>query len=206
MRLVGESSAVIRARARSERDVRNFLKTGLAAEQHRVGMLLNALFREAQHLDWRDTSVLRTLGSLPPIGISLAGVPLVERLRFKALDAETRKELALQMQRTDLSDVDEEFWSAFDGLDREALVMETLALLRRTGASMTWSDLVTHLPPTHDLESLALWLSMAREVDKEFGDSWEALRVTDREGQDWQFTLPSVTLHASDFEAFDWEP
>lgn len=54
MRLVKESRAVIEARARSERDVKGFLKTGLAAEHHRVGMLLNEIFRTALEVDWRS--------------------------------------------------------------------------------------------------------------------------------------------------------
>jgi hypothetical protein len=47
MRLVKESAEVIQARARSERDVKGFLKTGLAAEHHRVGALLNEIFEQA---------------------------------------------------------------------------------------------------------------------------------------------------------------
>ncbi len=44
MRLVSETETVIRARERSERDVKGFLKTGLASEHHRVGRLLNEIF------------------------------------------------------------------------------------------------------------------------------------------------------------------
>ncbi|WP_206203236.1 DUF3375 family protein [Thermomonas sp. HDW16] len=59
MRLVKESASVIRARSRSERDVRSFLRTGLAAEHHRVGQLLNEVFRHAQAVDWSITSIRR---------------------------------------------------------------------------------------------------------------------------------------------------
>src|SRR5690606_39614964 len=48
MRLALESQAVLQARARSEKDVRAFIKTGLAAEHHRVGQLLNDVLNVAQ--------------------------------------------------------------------------------------------------------------------------------------------------------------
>ncbi len=46
-RLVQESERVIQARARSERDVRGFLKSGFADEQMRVGALLQDIFQQA---------------------------------------------------------------------------------------------------------------------------------------------------------------
>jgi len=47
---------VFQARARSERDVKGFLKTGLAAEHHRVGQLLGEIFQEMLQLDSSTTS------------------------------------------------------------------------------------------------------------------------------------------------------
>lgn len=84
MRLVKESAAVIRARARSERDVKGFLKTGLAAEHHRVGALLNEIFDQAVAVDWSSQSVRRTPGPLPPVAFGNSKLPLIERLLFKA--------------------------------------------------------------------------------------------------------------------------
>src|SRR6185437_9814385 len=69
MRLVKESAAVIQARARSERDVKGFLKTGLAAEHHRVGALLNDIFQQALDMDWGSQS-LRKAGPFPPVAIA----------------------------------------------------------------------------------------------------------------------------------------
>ncbi len=53
-RLVQESERVIQARARSERDVRGFLKSGFADEQLRVGALLQDIFQQALELDWQS--------------------------------------------------------------------------------------------------------------------------------------------------------
>lgn len=207
MRLVKESSTVIRARARSERDVRNFLKAGLAAEQHRVGTLLNTLFREAQAVDWRSSAIQRSPGPLPPIGISIAGLQVVERLRFKSLDSEARRDLALQQQRTNLDDIGDEFWAAFDGLDRDALVRDTLAVLGRSEHGLSLAELAVRLPPTHDLETIALWLGMAREVEMTISeDEREPLIVEDREGERWCFSVPALRLQSAQFAEFNWEP
>ncbi|HFL2744475.1 TPA: DUF3375 domain-containing protein, partial [Pseudomonas aeruginosa] len=56
LRLVQESQSVLQARARSERDVKGFMKTGLALEHHRVGQLLHDIFNAALGLDWQRQS------------------------------------------------------------------------------------------------------------------------------------------------------
>ena len=206
MQLVRESSAVIRARARSERDVRSFLKTGLAAEQHRVGQLLNEVLALATRIDWRSQRVRRSPAALPPLGFHVAGLPAVERLRFKSLDAEGGRELALQQRRADLQEVEPEFWAAFDGLDREALLQNTLATLRASTEPLGLPALAERLPPSHDLETLALWLGMAREAGIEFGEAREALELGDEDGRGWRFDVPRVRLSAQAFEGFEWEP
>jgi len=66
MRLVMESERVLKARARSEKDVRGFLKTGLAAEHHRVGQLLNEVFAQAVNLDWSSQKLRRSPAPIPP--------------------------------------------------------------------------------------------------------------------------------------------
>src|SRR5690606_12546522 len=58
-RLVSESAGVIKARARSERDVKGFLKTGIASEHHRVGQILNELLEVALDIPWESLSVRR---------------------------------------------------------------------------------------------------------------------------------------------------
>lgn len=65
--LVSESAGIIRARARSERDVKGFLKTGLAVEHHRVGQLLNEILEVALGMDWGRAALRRQPGPLPPV-------------------------------------------------------------------------------------------------------------------------------------------
>lgn len=86
MRLVDESAAVIEARARGERDLKGFLRTGLASEHHRVGQLLNEILAQAAAVDWSRQALRRSPGPLPPVGFPNGSLPLVERLRFKDLE------------------------------------------------------------------------------------------------------------------------
>jgi hypothetical protein len=206
MRLVKESAAVIRARARSERDVKGFLKTGLAVEHHRVGALLSEIFEQAIGMDW-DCSALRRKGApFPPIAFGNAALPLVERLLFKA--AESGPELALDLSRrtAGLEEMQEDFWLAFDGLDRQALAQDTVALLKAKGVSMSIPELARELPPTHDLESIALWLSMAREAQIPLDEARrEAFDLLGLDGVTLRFRVPRVQLTYEAVSAIEWD-
>jgi hypothetical protein len=206
MRLVKESASVIQARARSERDVKGFLKTGLAAEHHRVGLALNEIFQAALEVDWGSQAVRRKPSPLPPIAIPLAGLPVIERLLFKTLEADEKRALELERVGTDLDDIDEDFWLAFHGLDRQALVDQTVQLLQRTSEPLTIADLARHMPPTHDLECISLWLSLAREVDVPFDGTRERLDITGNDGAALRFDVPKVALTAGAVQGLDWEP
>ncbi|MGP9765546.1 DUF3375 domain-containing protein [Halomonas sp. AOP13-D3-9] len=207
MRLILESQAVLQARARSEKDVKGFIKTGLAAEHHRVGQLLNDIFNTAQALDWQRQKVRRSdVASLPPLGFALGNLSVVERLRFKTLENEQDEVLNLDQQASDLSDIEAEFWDSLDGLDRDALVQETLALLAAEGRPLTLAELAERLPPSHDLETLALWLGMAREAGIEIaGPETQELVLTDKEQCDWLFRVPMVTLSEQALSGIEWE-
>lgn len=205
IRLVGESATVIRARARSERDVKGFLKTGLAAEHHRVGELLNEILGEALHVDWASHTVRKSDSSLPPVAISVSGLPSVDRLRFKSAEHDAKGELQLGEQAMSLNDIEDDFWRAFDGLNREALFQDTLQLLTVTDQAMSISDLASHLPPTHDLETVALWLSMVREADLPVNTSRESVEVTDYSGIKLRFDVPKVALTSDALKAIDRE-
>nr|WP_298058125.1 DUF3375 domain-containing protein [uncultured Halomonas sp.] len=207
MRLILESQAVLQARARSEKDVKGFIKTGLAAEHHRVGQLLNDILNTAQDLDWQRQKVRRSdVSSLPPLGFTLGNLSVVERLRFKALENELDEELDLAQQESDLSGIEAEFWDSLDGLDREALVQETLALLAQEGRALTLAELAERLPPSHDLDTLALWLGMAREAGIEVaGQEIQELVLTDEEHCDWVFRVPMVTLSEQALSGIEWE-
>jgi len=204
-RLVSESRGVIRARARSERDVKGFLKTGLATENHRVGELLNQILEVALDVDWTSAKVRRSDSPLPPVSVAVPNLPLVERLRFKSVDQEDPQSLELQEQAMNLDDVEEEFWYAFDGLDRDALIRETLEFLAATGREVSLAELAKALPPTHDLETLALWLGLAREAELPVLKAQEIVDISDREGLRLRFYVPMVKLSAKALESIDQE-
>lgn len=205
IRLVQESASVIKARARSERDVKGFLKTGLAAENHRVGELLNGVLNTALQIDWSSHKVRKSEAPLPPMAVAVPSLPLMERLRFKSTTEEASNDLELAEQSVDLEDVDAEFWRAFDGLDREALFRDTVELLSVTNEPMTIANLASHLPPTHDLETLALWLSMAREAEVAISEDREAVDVTDAAGNKLRFHVPKLALTRDAVQSIDWE-
>lgn len=204
-RLVGESSNVIRARARSERDVKGFLKTGLAAEHHRVSELLNQIMEAALEVDWERAATRRAPAPLPPVGVAVNALPLVERLRFKSIGGEEEDALDLLDQSVDLDEVEEEFWEAFDALDRQVLIDDTLALLSTRGEALTIAQLAEALPPEHDLETLALWLSMAREAELPLESEKEQFELRDSQGKRLRFTLPRVAMSAAALNPIDWE-
>lgn len=196
MRLVQESQTVIQARARIERDVKGFLKTGLAAEHHRVGLLLNELFQHALDVDWSDGSVRRRPSRLPPVALANPNLPLVERLRFKSLDTDPEADLALGQQQGNLNDLGEDFWLSFDGLDREALARRTVEILREAGQPLSLSQLAARLPPTHDLETFTVWLGMALEAGLPLSPEPELIDVQCSDGTLLEFRVPRVELAA----------
>jgi hypothetical protein len=196
MRLVQESQTVIQARARIERDVKGFLKTGLAAEHHRVGLLLNELFQHALDVDWSDGSLRRKPSPLPPVALANPNLPLVERLRFKSLDTDPQVGLSLGQQQGDLNDIGEDFWLSFDGLDREALARRTLEILREAGKPLSLAELAARLPPTHDLETFTVWLGMAREAGLPPSSEPQFIDVYCTDGAFLQFRVPRVELTA----------
>ena len=101
--------------------------------------------------------------------------------------------------------MDGDFWQSFEGLDREALLQQTLQALTQHGQPMTLAELAAALPPgQHDLETLALWLSMAREAGIELLDGEEQLETQDGE-HSWTFTVPRVALDGAQLAQTNWE-
>ena len=206
LHLVRESHSVLQARARSEKDVKGFLKTGLAAEHHRVGQLLTDIMQLALDLDWGSQKVRRIESILPPLGVSLGNIPAVERLRFKSPDNDEQEALDLSEQASDLSDLDDEFWAAIEGLDQEATIGATLALLAKEAKPMTLLELAEKLPPTHDLETLALWIGMAREAGISIeNEQKQTITLNDNEQQCWNFTVPYMEIDSDALEGVDFE-
>lgn len=205
MRLVKESVTVIQARARIERDVKGFIKSGLAAEHHRVGHLLTELFQHATEMEWERNSLRSRPSPLPPIAISLSGLPVVERIRFKSLAQGADPTLELDQQHTNLHDIEDDFWQSLDGLDREALLRETLSALEKSPSPLRLSELARILPPTHDLEALSMWLSMARQADLPISETQEEFDITDNDNATIRFRVPLVQMNTDAFKNIDWE-
>jgi len=205
-RLLQESEAVLRARARSERDVKSFLKTGLIAEHHRVGHLLSEFLSLAMKVDWQRQAVRRLPVPIPPVGMALARVAAIERLRFKGISEESAPALDLTKHPTALDQIEEEFWESFDGLDRDAFVRETLRILAEQGRPLSLADLAELLPPTHDLECFTLWITMAKEVGITIdGKEIEVIDLADPDEQWWRFYLPFTQLESEKLRDIKWE-
>lgn len=193
-RLVQESQRVIQARARSERDVRGFLKSGLADEQIRVGSILQEIFEVGLEVDWQSQKVRRTPGPLPPVAVCTPNLPLVERFLVKQVDEAETEELDLSPSEADPRDMDDEFWRAYRALDRAALFEATIAQLKALGKPLSLGDLARALPPTHDLETLVYWLAMAREAGVPINQGEEVIDLFHEEDGWTRFHAPLFEL------------
>lgn len=197
-RLVEESARVIQARARSERDVKAFLKSGLADEQMRVGAVLQDLFQVALEVDWSSQKVRRTRGPLPPVAVAVPNLPLIERLLPKVAGGEEEADLDFSVTEADPTALDDEFWQAYRALDRTRLFEDTVEELARSGRPLSMRELAEALPPTHDLETLSYWLTMAREAGVAVGNEKEELDLKNDEDGWTRFHAPKVELtHAA---------
>lgn len=194
-RLVQESERVIQARARSERDVRGFLKAGLADEQMRVGALLQEIFQVALELDWQSQKVRRSNSPLPPIAISIANLPVIERLLPKQMSEDTTNTLDLEVNEADPNAMDDEFWNAYHALNRTELFRQTLEHLQHLPGQPTIGDLARALPPSHDLETLAFWLSMARQAGLPLDEATETIDLANDKKEWTRFTIPTVKVN-----------
>jgi len=202
-RLVGESERVIQARARGERDVRGFLTSGLADEQLRVGAALSEIFKVALEVDWHTNEVKRSPSPLPPVVVSCKNLPLAERFLVKDLTDTTAIELDLESNPAHFNELDEEFWQAYHALDRAQLFESTMSYLKKRGQPVTLGHLAKALPPSHDLETLAYWLAMAREAGVEVTDTTEAIELF-HDADGWtRFHAPSVTFSFDDVTSLE---
>lgn len=193
-RLVQDSERVIQARARSERDVRHFLKSGLADEQIRVGALLQEIFQVALEVDWESHQIRRAPSPFPPVAVATPNLPLVERLLIKQIEDEDSGDLDLTLTEADPAKMDDEFWQAFQALDRAQLFESTIAHLQAAGRPLTIGELAKALPPTHDLETLVYWLAMARQAGITMDDCTEEIELFDEQDGWFRFRVPSVQV------------
>ncbi len=194
-RLVQESERVIQARARSERDVRGFLKSGLADEQMRVGVLLQEIFQTALELDWQSQQLRRSDSPLPPIAVSLANLSVIERLLFKQVADDQSASLDLETVEADPATMNEEFWAAYRALDRADLFEKTMEHLQTSDSPQTIAGLARSIPPTHDLETLSFWLTMARAAGLALEDGNESIDLANDSGEWTRFHVPAVQIN-----------
>lgn len=205
-RLIQETELVLQARARSERDVKSFMKTGLVVEHHRVGHLLNEIFSLIVNLDWNRQAVRRQEVPLPPIGMVLVKVPVIERLRFSGISGDTAPVLDLSRRHVSLDQIEEEFWLSFDGLDRDAFIRDTLKVLAEQGRPLSLIELAELVSPTHDLECFTIWITMAREAGIEVHEAQTApFDLTDIDHRRWRFHLPFTQLESEKLRDIKWE-
>jgi len=201
--LVRESHAVLHARGSIERDVRAYLRTGLAVEHHRVGVLLNELFAVAGQCDWtRDQR--RAPSPLPPLGFPISGLPLVQRLRFTIPGDNGLEGLDLVPQFGDLDALTEEFWAGFEGLDRFALIESTKELLKLQGRALAISDLARLVNPEHDLEAIALWVALSMAIQIPVTGSREQFELITTGGT-VRYDVPAVEMVADSLTGFSEE-
>jgi len=203
--LVAESSNVVRARARSERDVRNYLRSGLGMEHQRVSQLLDAVLERALDIEWDRQAVRRSPSPLPPVGVPVA-VPVPGRLRSAEVSIEGDDELSFEPQAAGAADIDAELWLALQGLDRQAWASRTAAALAAEGRPLTMAELAAVLPPTHDLETVTVWIEMANQADAPVHAGTETFDITPSDdGPALRFTVPTITFDPAAMADQSWE-
>lgn len=203
--LVGESARVIQARARSERDVRSFLTSGLAEEQLRVGAVLQDILRVALDMDWQVQGLRRIPSPLPPVAVACPNLPLIERLLVKEPTSEGGKKIDLTVREADTTSMNEEFWLAYRALDRAALFESTLSYLKERNEAVTLRELTGALPPTHDLETLTYWLLMARSAGIRLDEREEEINLFHEEEGWLRFKVPHLRMVFADLKSLNQE-
>lgn len=206
MALTKEAGKVGDARARSGHDVKQFIQTGLASEHHRVGQLIQQLLETAINIDWSRASLRRSNVPLPPIGVDLGTIPLIERLRAKVIDPNA-DEVPLDLTTTELAldDMGGEFWQSFDSLDHHELIDETLNVLKNAKTALDLSELAQRYQQIdsdtfarHDLEIFSVWISLGREADTLIDDTTPQIFITqtdEAQADGYRFYLPKMQLH-----------
>jgi len=125
-------------------------------------------------------------------------LPLVERFLVKDTSTEKSEELDFKLQEAEFNSMDDEFWMAYRALDRAKLFQQTVNYLKSQEKPVTLKRLAEALPPTHDLETLAYWLAMAREAGIEIDESLEQIDLFDEEDGWTRFHTPRVNLAYTD--------
>lgn len=162
----------------------------------------------ALKVDWQSAKVRKMDSPLPPIAPVLSNLPIVERLLAKQAEQTEAEDLELTFREANPDEMDDEFWQAYHALNRAQLFENTLNHLLQAGTPLSIGALAKALPPTHDLETLAYWLAMARQAGVEVPEETEVIDLQDDSEGITRFTVPDVKLssnHVQDLGASSLE-
>ncbi len=106
--------------------------------------MLNELLNLALKLDWQRQMIRKKEVPLPAVGVAVTGILAIGR--FKEVDDEAEQTLDLSNHAADLTQIGDDFWDAFNGLDREALIQQTLQLLAKENRPVGLAELAALVP------------------------------------------------------------
>jgi hypothetical protein len=132
-------------------------------------------------------------------------VPVIERLRVKEVLDTDDLALDLSEQYTNLDDFEGDFWSSFNSLDRSALLADTCDYVSTQDRALSVSDLAKHFEPQHDLESITLWLSLAREAECPIPKKTDSFELRPDAHTRIRYTVPRVSLSKDTLATINWE-
>ena len=82
---------------------------------------------------------------------------------------------------------------------------ETREYLNSQEGPLPLSALASYFSPEHDLETIALWLSLAREAEVPIPAERESFTLAMGDGMTLQYSVPKVALSAKDIQDVDLE-
>ena len=125
---------------------------------------------------------------------------------MKDISTDESDDLDFRSQSVDLDDVDDELWRALAGLDRQDLAARTVEAVVAAGTSLTMAELADALPPTHDLETLSVWVEMAHQAELDVDDHrHESIDVDPDDGPPLRFRVPLVRFEPDVLAERVWE-
>ena len=204
--LVQESRQVIEARARSENDVKSFIKAGVAIEHHRITQVTRELFEIAGKIDWASLKNRRLGVSLPPVGLAVgSSVPLVERLRFSTRSLDQSSPLNLVENQPDLADLDDELWQDFNAFDDVEHVEKTRSFVETLSEAVTIAQLFTAIQPEHPTEAIVAWLEIANQASLAFEARFETIEANISDAEKMIYKVPVVYYQPGCLKQIDLE-
>lgn len=204
--LVIESRSVIEARARSESDVKTFIKAGMAVEHHRVNQTIKELFEVAAGINWSKQAIRRAPASLPAVGLGTSNsIPAVERMRFSQKDLSEQTPLDLQRNQSESSNLDADFWDDFYAFDSTSHVEQTVALIGAIAEPVSISWLYHTMRPEHPTEAIVGWIEMANQAHIDFTEKRESVEAKLSDVETIIYDVPLVCFAPKCFDSVELE-